>query len=216
MNKFELGENIRKRRKYIGKSQEEIAKKISVSKSQISKWENEISYPSMTDFQQLSDALNIHPVDLIEGRTEEDFVKRKEKKEKIGIWIIGLLIVMILCLVVNIFVTVYKLKDFDEMYDYRYDRNCLYSKESEDGTWEIRQIIKSKEDAVWADVITYERDGIIVDYELKQIIFTGDETEKRNDCRLEDDGTKLEIYVYYYSGNTGRVSFIEITPTKFR
>lgn len=214
MNKFELGENIRKRRKYIGKNQEEIAKRISVSKSQISKWENENSYPYLSDFEKLAVAMNIHPADLVTGKIEEDLIKDKEKKEKAEVWKVILLIVMILWLLIGIFISIYRLMHVESIFPSRYNNNLLYSRTMDNGIQEVRQIIKSREDNVWIDIITYQQAGIILDYMLNEIVFTGYQTESTHMFKLDSDGKYLDVYVYYMEGKDNKVSLIEVTPLK--
>lgn len=214
MNKFEIGENIRKRRKYLGKNQEEIARRISMSKSQISKWENEISYPSLSDFEKLSEAMNIHPVDLVGGRIEADLIKHKEMKEKIAGWAIRLLSVMIACLILNVCVSIYRLGHMEKNRPRQYDTNVLYSRATDNGMQEIRQLIKSEKDDVWIDIITYQQDGIIYDYKLNEVVFIGHQTEKKREFRLDSDGNRLEVFISYEDGVTNKISFVEINATK--
>ncbi|MCM1467618.1 MAG: helix-turn-helix domain-containing protein [Alistipes sp.] len=214
MNKFELGDNIRKRRKYIGKNQEEIANRISVSKSQISKWENENSYPYLSDFEKLSVAMNIHPADLVTGKIEEDLIENKEKKEKSRALAIGLLTVTIIILLVSAFVLVFRLKRIEEKFSYRYDSNLLYDKTIDNDMHEVRQVIKSKNDDVWIDIITYQKSGIILDYILNEVVFTGYQTENEHMFKLNDDGTCLEVYISYIDEAESKMSLVEVKPLK--
>lgn len=214
MNKFELGENIRKRRKYIGKNQEEIAKRISVSKSQISKWENENSYPYLSDFEKLAVAMNIHPADLVTGKIEEDLIKDKERKEKVGVWKVILLTATIICLLVGIFVSIYRLIYAEKIFPIHYNTNLLYSRTMDNGIQEVRQMIKSKKDDVWIDIITYQKNGIILDYMLNEVVFTGRQTENAHMFKLNSEGTCLEISISYMDETESKMSVIEVKPLK--
>lgn len=209
---FGLGEKIRNRRKYLGKNQEVIANKLPVSKSQISKWENENTYPSMSDFVKLCKAMNIHPVDLLAGRIEENWFNYKEKKIKTVL--VGVLTVVILCLGINLYLTIYRLTGLEDARPHRYEINYLYTRMSENGQWKIRQLIKPEEENVWVDIVTYENDGIILDYELKEIVFIGDEKEIDHKIQLDEDRKRLVVYVDYQVENHSKFTFVEIKPKK--
>lgn len=210
MSIFELGEKIRNRRKYLGKNQEVIANKVPVSKSQISKWENENTYPSMSDFVKLCRAMNIHPVDLIAGRIEENWLNHKEKKIKTVF--AGVLAVVILCLGVNLYVTICRLKGIEP--PRQYEINYLYKRMSKDGEVDVRRLIRQAEENVWVDIVTHEKDGIILDYILKEIIVLKDDMQTEHKVQLDEDGKRLIVYVYYLAENHPQVTFVEIKPQK--
>lgn len=207
---FELGEKIRKRRKYLKKNQGEVADKVPVSKSQISKWENENTYPSMSDFVKLCRAMNIHPADLIAGRIEENWFNDKHKKTRTAL--VGVLAVVILCLGVNLYATLCRLNGIrpPQQYEIKY----VYSKLTEDGGMEVRQFTRPEDETVWVDIVTFEKDGMIYDYELKEIIFLGDEIETGHKVQLNDDGKCLVVYVDYQVDNRRQFSYVEIKPKK--
>lgn len=207
---FELGEKIRKRRKYLKKNQGEVAEKVPVSKSQISKWENENTYPSMSDFVGLCRAMNIHPADLIAGRIEENWFNDKHKKTRTAL--VGVLAVVILCLGVNLYATICRLNGMGppQQYEIKY----FYTKLTEDGGMEVRQLVRPEDETVWVDIVTYEKDRIIYDYELKEIIFLGDEIETGHKVQLNDDGKHLFVYVDYQVDNRPQFSIVEIKPKK--
>ena len=207
---FELGEKIRKRRKYLKKNQGEVADKVPVSKSQISKWENENTYPSMSDFVKLCRAMNIHPADLIAGRIEENWFKDKHKKTRTAL--VGVLAVVILCLGVNLDLTIDKLNGIRPLR--QYEINYLYTKLTEDGGIEVRQLVRPEDETVWVDIVTYEKDGIIYDYELKEIIFLGDEIETEHEVQLDEDGKRLVVYVHYQVDNHPQLTSVDIKPKK--
>lgn len=207
---FELGEKIRNRRKYLGKNQGEVANKVPVSKSQISKWENENTYPSMSDFVKLCKAMNIHPVDLIAGRIEENWFNHKEKKIKTVL--VGVLAVVILCLGINLYVTICRLNGIEP--PRQYEINYLYTRMCEDGGMEIRQLIGNEDENIWIDIVTYEKDGIIFDYKLKEIVFIGNEIETEHKVQIDEDGKRLVVYVYYLLENRPQFSILEIKPKK--
>ncbi len=207
---FELGEKIRKRRKYLKKNQGEVADKVPVSKSQISKWENENTYPSMSDFVKLCRAMNIHPADLIAGRIEESWFNDKNKKTREALVVV--LAVAILCLGVNLDLTIDRLNGIRP--PRQYEVNYLYTKLTEDGGIEVRQLTRPEDETVWVDIVTYERDGIIYNYELKEVIFLGDEIETEHEVQLDEDGKRLVVYVHYQVDNHPQLTSVDIKPKK--
>lgn len=209
---FELGEKIRNRRKYLGKNQEVIANKVPVSKSQISKWENENTYPSMSDFVKLCRAMNIHPADLIAGRIEENWLDYKEKKTKTVL--AGVLAVVILCLGINLYLTIYCLTGSETARSRQYEINYLYTRVCEDGGVEVRQLIGNEDKNIWIDIVTYEKDEIIFDYKLKEIVFIGNEKEIDHKIKLDEDGNRLVVYVDYQVDNHSKFTLVEIKPQK--
>ena len=70
-----IGEKIKKKRKELNLTQEYLAKELNISRQAISKWEKEMSYPSMENLVKLSE---IFGVDI------EYFKNEKEEKSKKG------------------------------------------------------------------------------------------------------------------------------------
>ena len=65
MNKINIGKNITKFRRSKGITQDELASYIGVSKSSVSKWENNITYPDIVLLPQLATLFNISLDELI-------------------------------------------------------------------------------------------------------------------------------------------------------
>ena len=59
-----LGHFISARRKYMRLTQEELAKKIGVSKSAIAKWETDGGLPDRDNLKRLSEVINVSMDDL--------------------------------------------------------------------------------------------------------------------------------------------------------
>ena len=59
-----LGHFISARRKYMRLTQEELAKKIGVSKSAIAKWETDGGLPDRDNLKRLSEVINVSVDDL--------------------------------------------------------------------------------------------------------------------------------------------------------
>ncbi|SCY77253.1 DNA-binding transcriptional regulator, XRE-family HTH domain [Lachnospiraceae bacterium XBB2008] len=62
--KVSLGAFIAKRRKYKDMTQEELAKRVGVSKSAIAKWETDGGIPDRDNLKRLSEVLNVSVDDL--------------------------------------------------------------------------------------------------------------------------------------------------------
>ena len=62
--RISLGKFIAKRRKIMRLTQEELAKRIGVSKSAIAKWETDGGLPDRDNLRKLSDVINVSIDDL--------------------------------------------------------------------------------------------------------------------------------------------------------
>ena len=95
-----LGEQLKKLRESKGFSQEDVAKKIGVTRQAVYKWENDKSYPDINNLILLSEMYNVTLDELIKGNQnmkekihideeDEDF----EEENEFGFYIgFGLLI----------------------------------------------------------------------------------------------------------------------------
>lgn len=213
MDKYNIGENIRARRKLLKKNQGEIAGRIGVSKSQMSKWENESTYPSVSNFLNLSYALNIRPEALIEGRINEDLVENKEQKDKRQRTLIIVLCVLVGILCIRLVIDVYfKFTYFNG--DGTYKRQILYDNFLEDGTREIRQLVKSGDGMVWIDVITYQSGGEIIDGSVLEIIFTDEYVETDYISGINQDANTYTVHVFYNEDNMTKTTSVEVKAVK--
>lgn len=207
MEEFKIGSNIRQRRKYIGKTQIQIADLIDVSKSQISKWENDISVPAVSSFIRLCEALNIRPEDLIEGNIEKDLIENKEQKE---FW--RKVIIYTLCVIIATFVIrfVFELFGFtisSEKEEYK--KVILSEKLLNDGTWEVRQIVRSENDAIWADVLIHQKDGVITEGTVLELISTNGSSES-NYTKEIDMNNDFVVHVYYEEDDIAKFTMVII------
>ena len=78
-DKKSFGKYILKKRKEANLTQEELASKLYVIPTTISKWERGITYPDITMITNLCEALNISEHEFFTAC--DDFVFRDEKKE---------------------------------------------------------------------------------------------------------------------------------------
>ena len=68
MNKEKIGAFILENRKALGMTQEELAERLFVTNKAVSKWEKGKSFPDITLFEPLSEALGITVSELIAGK----------------------------------------------------------------------------------------------------------------------------------------------------
>lgn len=207
MDKAEIGNNINRRRRYIKKTQSEIAEMINVSKSQISKWENAISLPTVTNFMKLSEAMNIKPEDLLNGNIEKDLIENKEQKE---LW--RKLVIYFLCGIIMLF----SFRLFFEICGIRisastdvYEKEILSKKLLDDGKWEIRQIVRSNNDAAWADVLIYQKGDMIVDAEVLEVISYNGKPHSSYKASI-NEYNEFVIFLYYNQGDVIDSAIIQI------
>lgn len=65
MMKYEIGSRIRNYRHAAGMSQKELAKKLGVSNSRVSNWEQGVNRPDTDMLVKLCDALSVTPSELL-------------------------------------------------------------------------------------------------------------------------------------------------------
>lgn len=88
---MELGMQIKQRRKELNLTQEELAKRINVSRSAVSNWEIGRNYPDIQLIIQLSDELDISLDKLLKGESlvvkqiSNDTIVRKSLSRKVKI-----------------------------------------------------------------------------------------------------------------------------------
>ena len=85
---MELGSQIKKYRKELSLSQDDLAQKVYVSRQTISNWENDKSYPDVNSLILLSEVFHTSIDNLIKGDVEimKQEVKSEDRKkfEKLG------------------------------------------------------------------------------------------------------------------------------------
>ena len=140
MNQEKIGAFIKKLRVDNNLTQNEFAKKLSVTYQAVSKWENGKSIPDMATLKMISDMFDLNIDDIING----DNIKNKSKNrlfgnKKIIIIIFILLVVLVILLGINLFfykdsknndikindITT-KCKDFNVTGTLIYDNNYTY------------------------------------------------------------------------------------------
>ena len=72
-----FGNNIKRLRKDLNMSQEQLAEKLNVSRQSVSKWESDISYPEMDKMLQLCKLFNVNIDELL----NQDIVEVNDTKE---------------------------------------------------------------------------------------------------------------------------------------
>ena len=81
MDPIATGKLIRKKRKALSMTQQELAEKIFVEKATVSAWETGKIYPSMQSQMLLFQALDVNPLELMTGRVMRDQQLKKEVEE---------------------------------------------------------------------------------------------------------------------------------------
>ena len=81
---MELGKQIKKHRREVQLSQEELAERVYVSRQTISNWENDKSYPDVNSLVLLSETFQISLDNLIKGDIEvmKDVIQKEEIEKK--------------------------------------------------------------------------------------------------------------------------------------
>lgn len=75
-----LGDIISEKRKSINLSQEQLAKRLSVSRSAIAKWESNKGMPDIDNIKALAKELNISIDELLNNSEIQDFSSKKDEK----------------------------------------------------------------------------------------------------------------------------------------
>ena len=78
--KYDIGSRIKKYRESCGISQKELAKRIGVSNSRISNWEQGINRPDADVIAKLCQALNVSPSELLDVHLSTDTISEQERK----------------------------------------------------------------------------------------------------------------------------------------
>lgn len=211
MDKSVLGSNIQKRRKHIGKTQEQIGDLVGVSKSQISKWEHGNPVPTVSNYMKLCEALNIRPEDLLDGNIERDLIENKEQKELWRKSTIGIMCGMIVVLFIRFFLVASEFSVYFKGEEY--SKVVLSKQILEDGTWEIRQIIRSNNDKIWADVLIHQKENKIIECSVLELISS-------NGDRIEYYSTELNplneftVHICYEEDGINKFTIIIVDSVK--
>lgn len=84
---MELNERIKKYRKEAGLSQEDLASKIYVSRTLITKYESGSAFPTQENLEKIAIALNVKVEDLLSDREKNEIVE-KSFKTNLRFWMI--------------------------------------------------------------------------------------------------------------------------------
>lgn len=78
--KYEIGERIRKYREERGISQKELARRLGVSNSRVSNWEQGINRPDANILADICRALSVSPSELLNVRISLDEFTEHERQ----------------------------------------------------------------------------------------------------------------------------------------
>ncbi len=138
MDQIKIGKFIKEKRKDLGLTQEDLAKKLNVTNKSISKWENGKCMPDVSLIEPLCNELDITINDLLNGEVvdKKDYEQKlelnlieslknnKEILEKKNKVIGGLLFSIIFSLIVIVSLFLIQIKD--EINDNSYEKNSYY------------------------------------------------------------------------------------------
>jgi len=130
MDNQKIGNLIKKRRKELELTQQQLADMLGVSFKSVSKWECGNSIPDISILKKVSDVLNITIEDLLEGKDHNEVIKSKKKNNYIYIILLVLIIVLLFLLFNN-------KNNYKEELEYE----CVLTK-----TYHIKNINKSNDE----------------------------------------------------------------------
>lgn len=87
---MELNEKIRKYRKEAGLSQEDLASKIYVSRTLITKYESGSAFPTQENLEKIAVALNVKVEDLLSDKEKNEIVEKSFKTNQRFWMILGI------------------------------------------------------------------------------------------------------------------------------
>ena len=87
---MELNERIKKYRKEAGLSQEELASKIYVSRTLITKYESGSAFPTQENLEKIAAALNVKVEDLLSDKEKSEIVEKSFKTNQRFLMILGI------------------------------------------------------------------------------------------------------------------------------
>ena len=79
---MKLSEKIKKLRIKNKLTQEELASKLHVSRQTISKWEQEVTVPSLDTLKELASIFNVELIELIDDKSTTTYVEDKVRNKK--------------------------------------------------------------------------------------------------------------------------------------
>lgn len=210
MEEYTIGEKIRIRRKALLMNQEDVAARINVSRSQLSKWEMEKSYPSIENFVQLCNVLMIHPDDLIEGTDIKTppSVKTNSYRNHKRAFICMIAALLILVTAAALVSAVNKVSD-DSLTNYK--SNVIYTETTEDGNLEYRKVIQSIGGLFWADVIFDKREGTVSDCTIKSIMSDEDLEIVEYYVEYRPQLNKAYVFLMYMDDGFEKIDQVEIS-----
>lgn len=104
-----IGKKIREAREQAGLTQEELAERMEVSRQAVSKWEADLSRPSSENLLRLCRMLELDWEELAgekEETTEGPFAVEAFRGQKMGKWMLALVLFLLVCGLVTIFMAI--------------------------------------------------------------------------------------------------------------
>ena len=85
-----FGKFLRRKREECGLTQKEMARRLYVTESAVSKWERGISYPDISLVSQICGVLNISEHELITASEDMEQKKLKNRRHPIRKWFMSI------------------------------------------------------------------------------------------------------------------------------
>ena len=88
---MKLSEKIKKLRIKNKLTQEELASKLHVSRQTISKWEQEVTVPSLDTLKELASIFNVELIELIDDKSTTTYVEDKFRNKNRVMFLLNIL-----------------------------------------------------------------------------------------------------------------------------
>lgn len=92
---MKLSEKIKKLRIKNKLTQEELASKLHVSRQTISKWEQEVTVPSLDTLKELASIFNVELIELIDDKSTTTYVEDKVRNKNRVMFLLNIFVVIV-------------------------------------------------------------------------------------------------------------------------
>ncbi len=211
MDLNKIGSLIKTKRKELGLTQEELAKKLNVTEKAISRWETGRGTPDISLLIPLSKELNVSVLEILNGEKVEDENKTvvsilKHEKRKISVFKLFLLAIIDIMFVIFSLVSIYGYiipKKYEGRISTMYSNSMSPTiKSKESIIYEVVDINKIKEN----DIIVYYNDGFEIIHRVVKVL-----RDESNNTILT---TKGDNNLYNDNYNVTKNNFIGIYNKK--
>lgn len=233
MNQNKMGEFIEKLRKEKGLTQLQLAEKLGVSNSAISKWEGGHNLPDISMLEPLSDVLGVDMMDLLSMKSGDakDLKRKASRKARIiirqRILLIILSILFIIGTATTICSTYYLKKNIKLSTELTRNEIKVYEITSEDENFNINGyfIFNEKNNIIVINKISYQDtnsginsnmkiENINLQFLLNSKIIHIHAEDNKNNYNLDEILESININAYEFNNND--INFKEINGEKLQ